>query len=377
MKNLSSDITERRRQTRSTVFHYIYNSGKPCSKQEIANAVNISLPTLYQNVNELLEAGFIEYCGSQASSGGRPAAQLRVVNNIRYAVGISITMHHLRFVATDLSKAEVAFKSVSHNVSIEDPDYSEFVASQLETFIDENNIVRERLLGVGITFAGVVLPDNNTVYFAPTLDLRNLSLQSLVKAIPYPVYTENDASSGGFAEWFNSSSKDSIVFLLLEEGVGGAVLVNGDQYNGNNYRAGEFGHMCVEPHGRKCSCGKSGCLEAYCSSNRIVADSGMSVDDFFEHLREGKEDTAEVWNDYKEHLATGIHNIRMALDCDIVLGGFMTEFLEPYIPEIESLLAETDPFDSKCDYLRISNSPKYNSILGVALNFIRDFLENV
>lgn len=377
MDKLSTPVTDRRKETRSRVFHYIYDAASPCSKQDIARDLNISLPTLYQNLNELLEAGYIEYCGSRASSGGRPAAELHVVNSIRVAIGISITANHLRFAATNLSKQIIAYKSLRHSLSVETPEFGEFVAKSLEQFIDEFSLDRERLLGVGIILAGIILPDSNTVFYAPTLYLRNLSLQSLVKAIPYPVYTENDASSGGFAEWFHSRSQENMVFLSLAEGVGGAVLVNGDQYSGSNFRSGEFGHMCVEWSGRKCACGKKGCLEAYCSSNRIVMDSGMRVEDFFQKLRDGNETVIPIWEDYKKHLVVGIHNIRMALDCDIILGGFMTEYIEPYLPELKALLAEADPFEEDCDYLWLSESPKYYSIVGSALKFIRSFLDSI
>ncbi|MFQ9799181.1 MAG: ROK family protein [Clostridia bacterium] len=37
-------------------------------------------------------------------------------------------------------------------------------------------------------------------------------------------------------------------------------------YTGSNLRAGEFGHNTLIPGGRRCYCGKEGCLDAYCSA---------------------------------------------------------------------------------------------------------------
>ena len=73
----------------------------------------------------------------------------------------------------------------------------------------------------------------------------------------------------------------------------------------------------------------------------------------------------------------GLHNIRMTLDCDIVLGGYLTGFLKPYLPELKEMLAEADPFDKDCNYLRISRYSKDSSMLGVALTFIRDYLNSI
>ena len=377
MSALNDSITDRRKQTRSSIYHYLYTSFEPRSKQEIARDLNLSLPTVYQNVSELLDAGLIEYTGASQSVSGRPAMMLHIVTSARCSIGISITGHRLRFAAADLSREEIAYKDLSHHLNVEDSGYAEFVAEQLEVFIDESKLDRGKLLGVGITLAGIIIPEEQTVFYAPTLYIRNVSLKKLVETIPYPVYTENDASSGGFAEWFGSNQLESMAFLSLADGVGGAVLVNGDQYTGVNYRSGEFGHMCVEWDGLSCACGKRGCLEAYCNAQRLSGNLGITLEDFFRELENGNAEYTLLWKDFLRHLSIGIHNIRMVLDCDIVLGGYLTEFLEPRLAEIRSAIADIDPFDSECNYVRISRYSKYSSMLGVALYFIRDFLNSI
>lgn len=378
MPNLNNAISDRRRQTRSSIYHYLYQSPDPRSKQDISRDLNLSLPTVYQNITELLDAGLIEYAGSTPSAGGRPAMQLRITPGARCAIGISVTGHRLRFAAADLSREEIAYKDLPHSYNVEDEGYSAFVADTLERFIDESRLKRDRILGVGISVAGIIPPDSSTVLFAPTLYIRNLSLKGLIDAIPYSVLPWNDASSGGFAEWYGGKeARESIAFLSLAEGVGGAVLVNGDQYIGNNYRSGEFGHTCVEPNGLLCSCGKRGCLEAYCSSKRLSTDLGITLAEFFAGLENGNKEYTALWEDFKTHLVIGLHNIRMTLDCDIVLGGYLTGFLKPYLPELKEMLAEADPFDKDCNYLRISRYSKDSSMLGVALTFIRDYLNSI
>ena len=95
MPNLNNAISDRRRQTRSSIYHYLYHSPTPRSKQDIARDLNLSLPTVYQNITELLDAGLIEYAGSTPSAGGRPAMQLRITPGARCAIGISVTGHQI------------------------------------------------------------------------------------------------------------------------------------------------------------------------------------------------------------------------------------------------------------------------------------------
>ncbi len=78
-----------------------------------------------------------------------------------------------------------------------------------------------------------------------------------------------------------------------------------------------------------------------------------------------------------QHLAIGINNIRMALDCDVVIGGFLTQFIEPYLPELRRLAAALNTFESNADYIKLCHYPKRASILGVALHFIKEFMESI
>ena len=76
MPNLNNAISDRRRQTRSSIYHYLYQSPDPRSKQDISRDLNLSLPTVYQNITELLDAGLIEYAGSTPQVRAAPSASV-------------------------------------------------------------------------------------------------------------------------------------------------------------------------------------------------------------------------------------------------------------------------------------------------------------
>lgn len=67
----------------------------------------------------------------------------------------------------------------------------------------------------------------------------------------------------------------------------------------------------------------------------------------------------------------------MTLDCNIVLGGYLAQYLTPYLPELRRLTAERDPFDEDAEYVHLCHYPKHAASLGVALNFINLFLEQL
>lgn len=368
---------DRRRQSRSSIYRHLYNARDFCSRQSLARDLNLSLPTVYQNLSELMTAGLVRDSGEQQSTGGRKASGLSIVPGARTAVGVSITDSHLRLAAVDLKLQELAYQKTAVSPDISSLALGDFLARTLEQFLDDHQVDRSCLLGVGIALPGILSADGTSISTAPTLNLKDTPAEALTRNIPYPTYVENDANSGGYAEWFQRKGKRSMAYLSLENGVGGAVLFNGAPYAGDNRRSGEFGHMCVEPGGRPCKCGRLGCLEAYCSARRISDDLGITLPEFFSGVERHVLEYELVWHDFLRHLAVGINNIRMALDCDVVLGGFLTEYISPYFPLLKQYTASLNTFEPDAGYLQLSILRRHTVPLGVALHFVIRFLDQV
>ena len=377
MRERTDAGADRRRQSRSSVYHYLYETRDFCTRQSLAKALDLSLPTIYQNLTELVDAGLVRYAGQSQSTGGRKASGLAIVPEARVAVGVAITEDRLRFSAADLRLNEIAYHKVTHTARFDMDELGVLVARELEHFLDKYHIERERLLGVCIALAGVTNPEGTLLLYAPTMHLRNVDLSGLTCRIPYPTYVENDANCSGYAEWFIRGDRENMAYLSLENGVGGAIITGGSVYGGENRRSAEFGHMCVEPGGLPCACGKWGCLEAYCSDWRIRSTLGVSLKEFFEGVEQGRPEYAALWKDFLFHLAVGASNIRMALDCNVVLGGFMSQFLDPYLPMLREFAAANDPFERRADYLQLGVLRSHAVPLGAALHFIQKFLDTV
>ena len=169
-----------------------------------------------------------------------------------------------------------------------------------------------------------------------------------------------------------------MAYFSLENGVGGAVILStGRLYAGANSRSGEFGHICVEPGGRRCSCGKRGCLEAYCSPRRIREELGLSLPAFFRGVEEHDPEHETLLYDMLRHLAIAVNSVRMALDCDIVLGGYLSEFLPPYMPILSRYVLAGNPFDRDTAFLRLSHLRRHIAPVGGALYYVQKFIGSI
>ena len=83
-----------------------------------------------------------------------------------------------------------------------------------------------------------------------------------------------------------SGQSDAKLYVMLNTGVGGAYIDKEKLQTGVHNRYGEFGHMTIHPHGRKCFCGKEGCFEAYVSARRLSTEQDCTLDEFFSQLQQ-------------------------------------------------------------------------------------------
>ena len=83
-----------------------------------------------------------------------------------------------------------------------------------------------------------------------------------------PVALTNDANAAAVGEMTYGAAKGlkNFIMITLGTGVGSGIVIDGKVLYGHDGFAGELGHTCAVRGGRRCGCGKLGCLEAYCSA---------------------------------------------------------------------------------------------------------------
>jgi glucokinase len=129
---------------------------------------------------------------------------------------------------------------------------------------------------VGLGAAGLVDAERSTVLFAPNLAWRNEPLRKAIEErCGFPAVVENDANAAawGEARFGAGRGEEDVVILTVGTGLGGGIVVDGHLYRGRLGIAAEFGHMNVEPGGRRCGCGGRGCWERYASGRALIREA--------------------------------------------------------------------------------------------------------
>jgi glucokinase len=136
---------------------------------------------------------------------------------------------------------------------------------------------------IGIACGGPLDPEAGIIQSPPSLPgWDDVPLTDIVqREFDRPAVVDNDATAGAIAEWWygagRSRSVDDLIYLTISTGIGGGLILDGRVYRGVAGNAGELGHLTVEYRGRRCGCGRRGCLEAYASGTNIAARAREAV----------------------------------------------------------------------------------------------------
>lgn len=173
------------------------------------------------------------------------------------------------------------------------------IAASIAAKIQEKNLTKENVGGIGIGIPGPITEDGTVLKCANLgWDVFNVADELSKLTGIKNVKVGNDANVAALGEMWKGGGKGykDVIMVTLGTGVGGGVILNGKILTGSNGAAGEIGHLTVnydEPD--TCGCGKKGCLEQFASATGIVKQTGriLAATDKTSKLREMKDFTAK------------------------------------------------------------------------------------
>lgn len=278
---------------------------------ELAKGLNVSVPTVTKLLSDLREDGYLEDNGKIETAGGRRPNVFGLSAGILYFIGVEVRRRRIDIVSMDFrgnvvnKKEEIPFLLKNSSESLEN------VCVEIERFIEEVQIDKAKIAGIGISLTGRV--DANNGYSYTYFNFNEMPLTDVLhRRLGIPVYIENDSRAMMFAEKNFGVVKEekNVLFLNLGRGVGVGTMFDGKLYYGKTGFAGEFGHIPLFDNEIMCHCGKKGCLE--------TEVSGIALEKMFvERLKSGETSIlSEVWKFGKEIL---LYDIIKAANHDDVL----------------------------------------------------------
>ncbi len=214
--------------------------------------------------------------------------------------------------------------------------------------------------GAGISLPGRVNPATHRLILSPNLKWSQYDIKGAVEArIGLRVELSNAANAALLSEmWFgHMDGVRNAVLITISEGIGSAILANGQILVGNDGLAGEFGHIPIDPLGPQCGCGMKGCWEIFASSRAALryyaelnpGSAQVTIQELLHLAEDGDKHAVAALTKQAQYLGLGLRLVTAALSPEVILfTGDITASWSTFGPivqkEIESrMLAGTPP----------------------------------
>ncbi len=250
----------------------------PMSRSELVAATGLTRSAIRGLVQELAGAGLVtEDPAVRLGTPGRPSPLVRVVPDRAVVLALEVLVDSVAAAVVGLggeTLAQVRVDLPRRHRAVDD------VVARLVDLADRLHAWTDLpIVGIGVAVAGVVRRDDGLVSMAPNLGWRDAPLGArLAEALPIgvPVSVANDADLGVLAEHRRGAAVgiDDVLYVSGEVGVGGGAIVGGLPLMGAAGYGGEIGHVPLNPEGRRCRCGSTGCWETEIGEGALLALAG-------------------------------------------------------------------------------------------------------
>src|SRR5947207_1400377 len=233
--------------------------------------------------------------------------------------------------------------------------------AQLAEMVKELRSRQAEVSAIGVALPGLVNRQTDRVVAArdlPSSSVENLHGE-LTRATGLRVELENDANAAAYGEYKVGAGRGSrnLFYMMIGNGIGGAIILDGKLWTGASGFAGEVGHITIDTEGIECVCGNTGCLETAASApsivrrarerlnrdstsslSRLALNKEFTADDIAHQAHEGDDFALMMIERTGKYIGTGVASVINLLNIErIVLGGGVMDagplILNPIIQE--------------------------------------------
>jgi predicted NBD/HSP70 family sugar kinase len=375
MRSLSGD------QRRNRICALLRQRG-PMTRAELSRATGIAKSSMSLLIDQLALLDLVNVreatpANRSRSVRGRPGELVELNSSSGAAIGIEFGFRHIRGVIGDVSHEILAEREIAMDSDYESRKGLAAAREIVTDLLHATRITPSRILGIGVSLQ-TPIDQRRLAKFPNRLRNRWEGIdisKELSEATGFEVLVENDANLAAYAELLWGAQVGNFVYIKLQSGVGGAVVVNHQVVTGRHGAAGEIGHLVLDPNGPICHCGQRGCLDAYASIPAMLSTASlafgyeMDLRKFSALLQQGDTLCTRIVRDAAVKIGQAAAMVCALLNPDaIILGGTLLTLNPGIIGDItESLQSFTLPTSSDVQVLGAELGRHSAALGGVAL----------
>ena len=278
-----------------TALLYLLSNEGMLSRKAISEKLGLTAAAVSKITKRLIDSDKIEELGvstEETDRVGRKEVLLALKSADKLSLGITAELDTVTYAICDVQGN--LLKSISYPFFDDDA----LIIERAKAFVHENEEFRDKLIGIALCVIGSVKKDAFGVW-------NNEAITAMLEeAFDLPVAVQNNVKAYALAEliYGNVGDSSSVLFFKWGNGIGSAVAVGGKLLLGSDYSLTEIGHYIVDTTGKKCRCGRYGCLETVASVHAISEETGglslkeivTSKNENVVHILEQKIDTVAL-----------------------------------------------------------------------------------
>jgi predicted NBD/HSP70 family sugar kinase len=247
--------------------------GAASNRAELCDITGLSRGTVAALVLDLVDAGeLVEIVEEAADRPGRPPRRLHLAPRSDLVVAVDLGHSHCRVGLVDASGDVLAERNDVVDVDASPDQALDHACRAIEELVAQSDPARITAGAVGVPApvdvrTGAIGPGN---VLPRWIDRRPAEELQAATGIPFAV--DNDANLGALAETTYGVARGiaDLIYVKASTGIGAGLMLGGRIHHGVRGRAGEIGHVPVDPSGAICRCGNRGCLETVASLSQVL-----------------------------------------------------------------------------------------------------------
>ncbi|MEO3800523.1 ROK family transcriptional regulator [Nonomuraea sp. B1E8] len=268
-----------RRHNLGALLRHVHLGG-PISRAELTSRMGLNRSTIMALTSDLTAAGLVrEELPRETGRAGRPSLVVRPESARVYVFAFDVGPDRLAAARVGLGGVILDRREVPRDRGRFKLDELAATLSGFARQMRRKTRADTVCVGAAAAVSGGVRKADGVVTFGPNLMDGEVPFgEELGRrlGLGLPVSVGNDANLAALAEHSRGvgvAVKD-LIYLHGDVGIGGGIIAGGHLLGGHDGYGGEVGHMVVNPGGRACGCGSSGCLEAEVGERALLESAG-------------------------------------------------------------------------------------------------------
>ena len=219
------------------------------SRAELARILNMSKPSMADNVADLLEIGIIREIGEGACSkgGGRKPVLLSFCDNFKYIIAMDFHYNNSLFALSNL-KGEILNEFTIHQTPMSDfHSWARMCINAVAMLMSAQNITNDDLAAIAVSAPGILdIKENHYIVSSKFGEFNVAYLEKqLSQSFGAPILIKNSTNAAALGEFYYGAGMgcENMLYISCGQGVGAGLILGGKLYEGSHMAAGEFGYF--------------------------------------------------------------------------------------------------------------------------------------